>query len=97
VAEEPYLDRNFTSGWIQTKNSFSSGKLDIRAAMPKGRQLFAGIVLYPKNRAERMKSIKIALHTQTNQLDTGIYFEFKQMTQISMIFIYIALNGMKRK
>ncbi len=62
--KEKYLNRDFTSGWIQTKNYFSYGKLEIKAAMPRGTDLFALFISDPKIMDKIIRSINMTIHRQ---------------------------------
>ena len=71
-----YLDKDFTSALITTREGFTFGKFEIRAALPKGKKLRPAIYLVPaiKNKGWPFDGqIDVMTNKQTQSLGNGIH------------------------
>ncbi len=73
---EKYLNKEYTSAKITTREGFTYGRFEIRAALPKGKKLRPAILMIPKefNEWAINGQIDIMTNTQNNKLGAGIHY-----------------------
>ncbi len=76
VIREKYLNKEYTSAKITTREGFTYGRFEIRAALPKGKMLRPAMVMIPMNICCWAKNgqINIMINTQDNELGAGIHY-----------------------
>ena len=85
---EGYQNKEYTSGYIFTQPEFGSGLIQIRAAMPKGKLLWASMDLTPKTTNNEYRSIRINFHNQQKLVSTGVKYRDKN----NINFMYFQPN-----
>ena len=84
TVRENYLNKDFTSAMIQTINSFNFARIEIRAALPKGKMLRPVITLIPELSPTLNGWIDAFSYNQTKQLWNEIsFFKNSKTTQIT--------------
>lgn len=79
AVRENYLNKNFTSATIVTKEAFTYGKFDIRAALPKGKFLRPVMYLTPEvygNFWPQNGEIDIMASLQTSVILSSAHYNF---------------------
>ncbi|HEY6436953.1 MAG TPA: family 16 glycosylhydrolase, partial [Ignavibacteriaceae bacterium] len=76
VIREKYLNKEYTSARITTKENFTYGRFEIRAALPKGEMLRPAIFMIPEKFDGWAKNgqIDIMTNIQDNKLGAGIHY-----------------------
>jgi hypothetical protein len=76
VIREKHLNKEYTSSKITTREGFTYGRFEIRAALPKGKMLRPAILMIPKeyNDWAINGQIDIMTNTQNNKLGAGIHY-----------------------
>jgi len=73
---EKHLNKDYTTGRITTKQGFTYGKFEIRAALPKGKMLRPAIFMVPVTRSPdwaRSGGIVIMTNIQNQNLGSGFH------------------------
>jgi beta-glucanase (GH16 family) len=73
---EKYLNKEFTSAKITTKNGFTYGRFEIRAALPVGKMLRPAIFMIPVTLSgwPRNGQIDIMANNQSTKLGAGLHY-----------------------
>jgi beta-glucanase (GH16 family) len=76
---EKYCNKDFTSAKITTKQNFTYGRFEIRAALPKGKMLRPIITFIPATYLEwaRNGQIDVMDYFQNNELRAGLHYNVK--------------------
>jgi len=76
VIREKYLNKEYTSAQITTREGFTFGRFEIRAALPEGKMLRPGIYMNPEKFDGWAKNGKIDIMTniEDNKFGAGIHF-----------------------
>ena len=76
VIKEKYLNKEYTSAKINTRESFTYGRFEIRAALPKGKMLRPAILMIPEKPSDwaRNGQIDVMTNNQTSILWAGIHY-----------------------
>jgi hypothetical protein len=77
VIKEKHLNKEYTSAKITTREGFSYGRFEIRAALPKGKMLRPAFFMPPEKNVGWAKNgqIDIMTNTQENTLGAGIHYD----------------------
>jgi hypothetical protein len=76
---EKYLNKEFTSAKIITKQNFTYGRFEIRAALPKGKFLRPVLSMISATPSEwaRNGHIDVMTYLQNNKLEAGLHYNVK--------------------
>ena len=93
AVKELYLNRRFTSSRIWTRQTVEYGKIEIRAAMPKGECIWVEASLYPFHRKREVKVIKfIQFHQKTNEFVVSIDYHDNEKFKNSWTLLNLVNN-----
>jgi hypothetical protein len=89
VIREKYLNKEYTSAKITTREGFTCGRFEIRAALPKGKMLRPAMVMIPMKICCWAKNgqINIMINTQDNELGAGIHYGTTSTTAVIIVSI----------
>jgi len=70
------LNKDFTSAKITTRQHFTYGRFEIRAALPEGKNLQSTIYMVPKDDADWALNGQITIMTdrQTFNIESGLFY-----------------------
>jgi hypothetical protein len=96
VIRKKYLDKEYTSASFRTKEGFTYGRFEIRAALPKGKMLRPAMVMIPEKFDGFAKNgqIDIMTNTQDNKLGAGIHYSIPPQYESNRSGVFSTLSNL---
>ncbi len=96
VIHEKYLNKEYTSAKITTREGFIYGRFEIRAALPKGKMLRPSMVMIPKkfDGSPINGQIDIMTNIQDNKLEAGIRHSIPEEYEHNVSGVFSTLSNL---